>query len=76
MFKVLMFLFVVSLSFTVQAADLTSAEEIIQRANYMSYYQGKDGRAQVIMTITDSQSRSRTRKLTILRRDESETDAL
>ncbi len=58
------------------AADLTSAEEIIQRANFMSYYQGKDGRAQVTMTITDKQDRTRVRKMTILRRDEPDTDEL
>lgn len=59
-----------------QAADLISAEDIIQRANFMSYYQGQDGRAQVTMTIIDKQQRQRVRKLTILRRDEPETDSL
>lgn len=58
-----------------QAAELT-ADEIINRANYISYYQGQDGRAQVTMTITDSQNRERSRKMTILRRDVAETDDL
>lgn len=60
----------------VHASDLTSAEDIIHRANYMSYYQGKDGRAQVTMTITDKQDRTRVRKMTILRLDEPDTDEL
>lgn len=49
-------------------------EHIVHRANLMSYYQGRDGRAQVAMTITNSQGRSRSRNFTILRRDQSETD--
>ncbi len=49
-------------------------DEIIHRANQTSYYQGKDGRAQVMMTITDSQGRERERRFTILRRDVSDSD--
>jgi hypothetical protein len=45
-------------------------EEIVDRANRVSYYQGKDGRARVLMTITDSQGRIRRRNFTVLRRDE------
>jgi len=52
----------------VQAADL-SVNEIVQRTNRAAYYQGKDGRAQVSMTITDSQGRTRERQFTILRWD-------
>jgi outer membrane lipoprotein-sorting protein len=44
--------------------------EIVDNANRIAYYQGKDGRASVLMTITDSQGRTRTREFTILRRDE------
>ncbi len=51
-----------------------SVDEIIHRANQTSYYQGKDGRAQVMMTITDSQGRERERRFTILRRDVSDSD--
>ncbi len=47
-------------------ANLT-AQQIVQRANYSSYYSGKDGRSKVKMTITDSQGRERRRELTILR---------
>jgi outer membrane lipoprotein-sorting protein len=53
-----------------------SVESIVHHTNYISYYQGRDGRAKVTMTITDSQNRKRTRKFTILRRDEAETDDL
>lgn len=49
-------------------------DEIIHRANQTSYYQGKDGRAQVMMTITDSQGRERERRFTILRRDVPDSD--
>lgn len=48
------------------AADL-SAEEIVSRANQASYYPGKDGRAQVKMTIKDKNGSSRSREFTILR---------
>ncbi len=57
------------------AADPT-IEEIVNRANLATYYQGKDGRAHVKMTITDSQGRKRMRKLTILRWDQPDTDEL
>ncbi len=60
---------------TASAADLTT-DEIVNRANLATYYQGKDGVAKVKMTITDSQDRKRERKLTILRRDEPDTDDL
>ncbi len=53
---------------TVMAADPT-VEVIVNRANLAAYYQGKDGRSDVDMTITDSQGRERTRKFTILRKD-------
>jgi len=47
-----------------------SVAEIVDSANRVAYYQGKDGRASVSMTITDSQGRTRNREFTILRRDE------
>jgi hypothetical protein len=47
-----------------------SVQEIVDRSNLASYYQGKDGRATVNMTITDAQSRTRERRFTILRRDD------
>ncbi len=55
-------------------ADL-SAMDVVRRANYVSYYQADDGRADVNMTITDSQGRTRNRQMTILRRDQRDPDA-
>jgi predicted RND superfamily exporter protein/outer membrane lipoprotein-sorting protein len=52
-----------------QSQDLTSVDEIIDKANVAAYYAGDDGRAQVRMTITDSQGRERRRQFTILRKD-------
>ncbi len=53
-----------------QEAAVPTLDEIVARANHAAYYQGRDGRAQVRMTITDAQGRSRERQMTILRRDE------
>ncbi len=50
--------------------DAPKVEEIVQKTNRTSYYQGKDGRAKVSMTITDSKGRERTREFIILRRNE------
>lgn len=51
------------------AADALSVGEIVAKTNQVAYYQGKDGRARVKMTITDAQGRERARAFTILRRD-------
>jgi outer membrane lipoprotein-sorting protein len=59
---------------TASAEDTPSVDEIVNRANLISYYQARDGRAQVAMTITDDQGRVRERRLTVLRRDTPETD--
>jgi Outer membrane lipoprotein-sorting protein len=58
---------------TVEAQN-PSVDEIVNRTNQVTYYQGRDGRAKVEMTITDSQGRTRNRSMTILRRDASDTD--
>jgi len=65
----------ISSAFAEASAELT-VDEIIHRANLAVYYQDKDGRAQVQMTITDRQGRERERRLTILRRDDADSDAL
>lgn len=57
-------------------AQPLSVDDIVHRANKVSYYAGQDGRAQVEMTITDNQERVRNRRMTILRKDVPETDAL
>lgn len=51
-----------------------SVNEIVQKANHTSYYQGKDGRAQVSMTITDNQGRKRSRRFTLLRLNDNTVD--
>jgi hypothetical protein len=51
-----------------------SVDEIVDRTNRVAYYQGKDGRAKVTMTITDKQGRDRNREFTILRRDNSASE--
>ena len=53
----------------VAAEGTPSVDEIVNNANRVAYYQGADGRAQVTMTITDSQGRTRNREFTILRWD-------
>ncbi len=57
----------------VQAAsdnERISVDTIVQNSNRMAYYQGKDGRAKVLMKITDSRGNVRQRQFTILRMDE------
>ncbi|MDM8524260.1 outer membrane lipoprotein-sorting protein [Desulfococcaceae bacterium HSG8] len=56
-----------------QEKQLT-VDEIINKANLVSYYQGKDGRAQVKMTITDANGQKRNREFTILRWDKPGAD--
>ena len=46
-----------------------SVQDIISRANLVAYYEGKDGKAEVMMTIIDRQGRERIRQFTILRMD-------
>lgn len=44
-----------------------SAEEIVARANQASYYAGKDGRADITMTISAPNGSTRSRQFTMLR---------
>ncbi|NIA21609.1 MAG: outer membrane lipoprotein-sorting protein, partial [Anaerolineaceae bacterium] len=39
-----------------------SVEQIVKRANQAAYYQGKNGRSRVKMTITDSAGSTRERE--------------
>lgn len=55
-------------------AATPSVDEIVNQTNKMAYYQGRDGRAKVKMTISDAQERLRTREFIILRRDEPVSD--
>lgn len=61
--------------FLASAEDaVPSVDEIVKKANHAAYYQGKDGRARVKMTITDKQGNTREREFTIIRRDMDEQD--
>ena len=51
------------------AQGVPPVEEIVEKTNCVAYYAGQDGRAQVSMTITDKQGRTRSRRMSILRRD-------
>ena len=59
----------VFLTVSLQAAEAPTVDEIVDRANLAAYYAGDDGRAEVMMTITDAQGRTRKREFVILRRD-------
>ena len=54
----------------VASAEEPSVDEIVERTNRVAYYQGRDGRARVKMTISDAQGRTRSRAFVILRRDD------
>ncbi len=58
-----------TVSTTVRAVETLSADTIVKKTIQASYYPGADGRAQVSMTIKDSQDRKRKRRFTILRRN-------
>lgn len=57
------------------AADQPTAMDVVRRANRVAYYQGRDGRANIQMTITDDQGRTRNREMTILRWDQPDPNA-
>lgn len=48
----------------------TDAQVIVSKANHAAYYQGKDARARVGMTITDAQGRTRNKLFIMLKRDD------
>lgn len=64
---------IMNIQTTLHAAEL-SADEIINKANEASYYAGKDGRANVTMTIADGSGGERKREFTILRLNVGEQD--
>ncbi len=51
-----------------------SVDEIIKKTNHTAYYQGKEGRARVKMTIKDKQGNTREREFTILRKNKDDQD--
>jgi len=62
-------LVLLALGSTAAADALSSADEIIARADMASYYAGADGRSEVRMIISDAQGREQRRQFTVLRRD-------
>lgn len=66
---VLCVLMAILVSGTGQAVSTLETEEIVRRTEQVAYYEGDDGKAQVSMTITDGQGRTRNRRFVILRRD-------
>ncbi|MHC4241303.1 MAG: outer membrane lipoprotein-sorting protein [Planctomycetota bacterium] len=49
--------------------EIPDVETIVSKANIVAYYQGKDGKAKVKMTITSKQDQTRQREFNILRKD-------
>jgi hypothetical protein len=72
-FLITALLLITVLSVAVQSAEeIPDVNEIVDRANKVAYYAGIDGKANVLMTITDAQGRVRTREFVILRKDVSD----
>jgi Outer membrane lipoprotein-sorting protein len=65
-FFILTSLFMLLVAAPLAAADLT-ADEIVAKANRASYYAGKDGKADISMTIIAAAGGTRTRQFTMLR---------
>jgi hypothetical protein len=51
------------------AEEIPDIQTIVSKANIVAYYQGKDGKAAVKMTITNKQGQKRLREFNILRKD-------
>jgi outer membrane lipoprotein-sorting protein len=64
--KVVLFL---GLASPLIAAEKADVQTIVNKANIVAYYQGKDGKATVKMTVTSKQGRKRTHQFNILRKD-------
>lgn len=57
-----------------QAADLTDAKVIVEKANHVAFYQANDGKALARMLIIDNQGRKQFRQFSIARKDLSDND--
>jgi hypothetical protein len=73
---ILTVVFILGFSLPLFAADEQSAskeipdvETIVNKANIVAYYQGRDGKAKVKMTITNKEDQKREREFIILRKD-------
>ncbi len=49
--------------------EIPNVETIVSKANIVAYYQGKDGKAKVKMTITNKRDQTRQHEFNILRKD-------
>ncbi len=70
-YALLVFLTFAGMAFASQ--ELT-AEQVVEKANYVAHYQGKDFRADLTMTIVDGQGNKMQRSVVLLRRDVQPTD--
>lgn len=52
-----------------EAEKVPDVDTIVNKANIMAYYQGKDGRASVKMTITHKGGKTQNREFVVLRKD-------
>lgn len=52
-----------------ESEQILDVNSIVSKANLVAYYQGKDGRAKVKMTITDKKGQKRLKEFIILRKD-------
>ena len=50
--------------------EIPDVQTIVDKANIVAYYQGKDGKAHVKMIITNKQNQKREKEFNILRKDE------
>jgi hypothetical protein len=50
--------------------EVPDVETIVNKANIVAYYQGKDGKAKVNMTVTNKQNQKRRHEFNILRKDD------
>ncbi len=73
---ILTVVFILGFSLPLFAADeqsptkeIPDVETIVNKANIVAYYQGKDGKAKVKMVITNNQDQKREREFIILRKD-------
>jgi outer membrane lipoprotein-sorting protein len=53
-----------------------SLDEIVERANYVAYCQGTDGRGEMSMVIVDGQGRKQTREFSMMRANEPPPDSV
>lgn len=63
-----------AIAFPAFAQTEATVQEIVDKASAAAYYQGKDGKAKVAMTIADARGRERSREFVIIRTDVDDID--